>query len=177
MVFAESGHAAAKALLARCYEQLGFQAEASTWRNSYLSAAHELKHGPPKTGIDRSGAIELLTQTPVERFLEALAAGLDGPAAEGSTLKINLVLSDTAQSYVLWLENAVLHFKAAAPANDANATLTLTQPILIKTLAGTAGVRDTLLSDDLQVDGSAIDLVRFFSLFDKAAGTFPIVTR
>jgi hypothetical protein len=44
-------------------------------------------------------------------------------------------------------------------------------------MAGTAGVKDTLLSDDLKVGGSRIDLVRFFSLLDKAPGTFAIVTR
>ena len=31
-------------------------------------------------------------------------------------------------------------------------------------------------SSDLRVGGSLIDLVRFFSLFDKAPGTFAIVT-
>ncbi|OQC14477.1 MAG: hypothetical protein BWX79_00872 [Alphaproteobacteria bacterium ADurb.Bin100] len=44
-------------------------------------------------------------------------------------------------------------------------------------IAGVAGAKDTLLSDDLKIDGSKIDLVRFFSLIDKAPGTFPIVTR
>ena len=43
-------------------------------------------------------------------------------------------------------------------------------------MTGTAGVQDTLLSDDLEVDGSRVDLVRFFTLFDKAPGTFAIVT-
>ena len=62
-------------------------------------------------------------------------------------------------------------------AADANATLTLTKDIFIRMMAGTAGIKDTLMSDDLQVDGSKIDLVRFFSLIDKAAGTFAIVTR
>jgi len=70
----------------------------------------------------------------------------------------------------------VLHFKKAAPATDANATLTLTKPIFIKMMAGTAGIKDTLLSDDLKIDGSEIDLVRFFTLIDKAPGTFAIVT-
>ena len=65
----------------------------------------------------------------------------------------------------------------AAAAADANATLTLTKDIFIRMMAGTAGIKDTLMSDDLQVDGSKIDLVRFFSLIDKAAGTFAIVTR
>jgi alkyl sulfatase BDS1-like metallo-beta-lactamase superfamily hydrolase len=106
-----------------------------------------------------------------------MAAGLDGPAAEGKDLKINLVLTDTKESYVLWIENAVLHHRKAAAAADANATLTLTKEIFIKMMAGTAGVKDTLLSDDLKVDGSRIDLVRFFTLIDKASGTFPIVTK
>jgi alkyl sulfatase BDS1-like metallo-beta-lactamase superfamily hydrolase len=172
-----SGHAGAKELLARTYEQMAYMAEAATWRNSYLTAAAELRQGPPKKGIDRSGFLEMLAQTPVERFLEAMAAGLDGPAAEGKDLKINLVLSDTSESFVLWIENAVLHHKKAAPAIDANATLTLTKAIFVKMMAGTAGVKDTLLSDDLKVDGSRIDLVRFFTLIDKPTGAFAIVTR
>jgi alkyl sulfatase BDS1-like metallo-beta-lactamase superfamily hydrolase len=55
----------------------------------------------------------MLSQTPVERFLEAMAAGLDGPAAEGKALKVNLVFSDTKESFVLWIENAVHPFQTA----------------------------------------------------------------
>lgn len=176
-VFGDPANKAAKELLAKTYEQMGYAAEAATWRNSYLTAAAELRNGPPTKGISRAGFIEMLRQTPVERFLEAMAGGLDGPAAEGKDLKINLVLSDIKESYVLWIENAVLHFRKAAPASDANATLTLTKPIFIKMMAGTAGVKDTLLSDDLQIGGSKIDLVRFFGLIDKAPGTFAIVTQ
>ena len=176
-VFGQPDHKAAKELLARTYDQMGYMAEASTWRNSYLTAAAELRNGPPKKGVDRSFLIDMLSQTPVERFLEAMAAGLDGPAAEGKDLKINLVLTDSKESFVLWIENAVLHHKKAALAADANATLTLTKPIFIKMMAGTAGVKDTLLSDDLKVTGSKIDLVRFFALIDKASGTFAIVTK
>jgi alkyl sulfatase BDS1-like metallo-beta-lactamase superfamily hydrolase len=175
-VFGAPEHQGARELLARTYEQMGYMAEAATWRNSYLTAAMELREGPPQKGIDRSFVIDMLQQTPIERFLEAMAAGLDGPAADGKNLKVNLVLTDIEESYVLWIENAVLHFKKAAPATDANATLTLTKPIFIKMMAGTAGVEDTLLSDDLEIDGSRIDLVRFFALIDKAPGTFAIVT-
>lgn len=175
-VFGAPDHSGAKELLAKTYEQMGYMAEATTWRNSYLTAAAELRNGPPKQGISRAGFIEMLNQTPVERFLEAMAAGLDGPAAEGKNLKINLVLTDIQESYVLWIENAVLHFRKGPAASDANATLTLTKPIFIKMMAGTAGVKDTLLSSDLKIGGSTIDLVRFFGLIDKAPGTFAIVT-
>lgn len=177
VVFGATDNKAAKELLARTYDQLGFQAESATTRNSYLTGASELRNGPPKQGIDRSFLIDMLKETPMERFFEAMAAGLDGPAADGKNLKINLVLTDTRESFVLWIENAVLHFKKAAPAGDANATLTLTKGIFVKMMAGTAGVKDTLLSDDLKIGGSKIDLVRFFTLIDKAPGTFAIVTK
>ena len=176
-VFGAPDDKAAKELLARTYDQMGYMAEAATWRNSYLTAADELRNGPPKKGIDRSVLVDMLHQTPIERFLEAMAAGLDGPAADGKNLKVNLVLTDLGESHVLWIENAVLHHRKAQPAADANATLTLTQPIFIKMMAGTAGVKDTLMSDDLKVEGSRIDLVRFFTLIDKAPGTFAIVTK
>jgi alkyl sulfatase BDS1-like metallo-beta-lactamase superfamily hydrolase len=177
VVFADGGHKAARELLARTYDQLGFVAEAATWRNSYLTAAAELRGGPPKQGINRAAFVDMLAQTPIERFLEAMAAGLNGPAAEGKDLKINLVLTDTKESHVLWIENAVLHHRRAPPAADANATLTLTQGFFVRMMAGTAGAKDMLTSDELKVTGSKIDLARFLGLIDKAPGTFPIVSR
>ncbi len=176
-VFGDPSSKAAKELLAKTYDQMGYQSEASTWRNSYLTAAMELRQGPPTKGIDKSFLIEMLMQTPIERFLEAMAGGLNGPDAEGKNLKVNLVLTDQKETYVLWIENAVLHYKKAPAESDANATLTLTRPIFVKMIAGTAGIKDTLMSDDLKVGGSKIDLVRFFGLIDKAPGTFAIVTR
>ena len=176
-VFGDPSSTAAKELLARTYEQMGYQAEAATWRNAYLTGAQELRNGPPAKGASKAMLMDMLMQTPIERFLEAMAAGLNGPDADGKTLKVNLVLTDLKATYVLWIENAVLHFKRAEAEADANATLTLTRPIFVKMIAGTAGIKDTLMSDDLKVSGSTIDLVRFFSLIDKAPGTFPIVTR
>jgi alkyl sulfatase BDS1-like metallo-beta-lactamase superfamily hydrolase len=177
VVFADAGNQPARELLARSYDQLGYVAEAATWRNSYRTAAAELRGGPPKQGINRAVFIDMLAQTPIERFLEAMAASLDGPAAEGKDFKINLVLTDTKESYVLWIENAVLHFRRADPASDANATLTLTKTFFVRMMAGTAGAKDMLMSDDVKVSGSRIDLARFLGLIDKAPGTFPIVTR
>jgi alkyl sulfatase BDS1-like metallo-beta-lactamase superfamily hydrolase len=176
VMFAEPGDAAARELLARAHEQMGFMAEAATWRNSYLTAAAELRHGPSRTGIDRTRFLEVLAHTPVERFLDAMAAALNGPDAEGQDLKINLVLTDRKESHVLWIENAVLHHRAAPPAADADATLALTHAMFVRLVAGAAGARDLLLSDDVKVTGSRVDLGRFFALLDKAPGTFAVVT-
>jgi len=168
---------AAKELLAQTYEQLGYQSESATWRNSYLTAAQELRNGPPEKGVRRSDLIELMKQTPTERFLEAMAASLDGPAADGKNWTFNLQLTDTKESFVLWIENAVLHYRRGAPASNANATLSVTKDLFVQLLGGTAGFKDALTSKDLKVDGSTVDLVRFLGLLEKAPGNFAIVAQ
>jgi len=177
VAMAQPGHAGARALLARAYDQLGYQSESATWRNSYLTAAREVRDGPPKEALSRTLIVDMLKATPTPRFLEAIAASLDGPAAEGKDLKINLVMREPDESYVLWIENAVLHHRAAPPAQDANATLTLTKDLFVRMMVGTGGAKDLLPGSDLSVSGSRVDLLRFLALLDKIGGDFPIVTR
>ena len=48
LVFADPDNQAARAMLADTFEQLGYAAESSTWRNAYLFGAQELRQGMPK---------------------------------------------------------------------------------------------------------------------------------
>jgi len=176
LVSAEPGNANAKALLAQAYDQLGYRAESTAWRNVYLSAAYELRHGAPEKGVDIAAASDLLEQTGAEQFMQMFQVALNGPKAEGVALTINLTFRDLKENYVLHIENAVLHARKAPPAKGANATLALTRPLLVKIVTRQAGIKDLLTSPDMKVSGSLIDLVRFFSLLDKPDTVFPIVT-
>ena len=176
-VYADADNRAARELLARSFEQLGYMAEAASWRNVYLSGALELRAGPPEQGISRAMLIDVLKHAPIERFLDAMAASLNGPDAADVELTINLVFSDLGESHVLTIENAVLHHHRAPPDPQADATLTLTKDFFLRMVTGGAGASDLLLSDDTDIEGSRIDLARFFRLLDKAPGTFPIITR
>jgi alkyl sulfatase BDS1-like metallo-beta-lactamase superfamily hydrolase len=176
-VYADPRNRAASELMARCFEQMGYLAESAPWRNVYLSGALELRQGPPDKGIPSSALLDMLQHTPIERFLEAMAANLNGPKAADSRLKINLVFTDLDESYVLQLRNGVLQHRKAPPAADANATLQLTKPFFLKMMTGNAGAKELLMSDETKIEGSRIDLGRFFALLDKALGNFPIVTR
>jgi alkyl sulfatase BDS1-like metallo-beta-lactamase superfamily hydrolase len=176
-VYAEPNNKAAGELLARSFEQLGYVAESAPWRNFYLTGAYELRNGVPQKGITIDMLVDMLQYTPIERFLERMAASIDGAKAAEANLKVNLVFSDLKESYVLHIENAVLHFHKAPPDKDANATLTLTKAFFLRMMTGQAGAKDLLLSDQTKIEGSRIDLGRFFAMIEKAPGTFPIVTR
>jgi alkyl sulfatase BDS1-like metallo-beta-lactamase superfamily hydrolase len=176
LVFAEPGNKKARELLARTYDQLGFQAESGPWRDVYLTGAYELRHGGPENGLDISNKMELLEQTPISSFLYAMAVRLNGPKADGKNMTINLVFTDLGQSYVLHLENAVLHHKKAPPNPEANATLKITHGMFLRMVTNTAGIKEFLFSDDIELSGSKIDLIRFFALIDNPEGKFNIVT-
>jgi alkyl sulfatase BDS1-like metallo-beta-lactamase superfamily hydrolase len=91
VVYVAPKNGKAKELLAQTFEKLGFASESSAWRNFYLTGALELREGPPEKGMSREGLLEMLNQTPIERFLEAMAASLNASKAEGKTIKINFL--------------------------------------------------------------------------------------
>ncbi|NNK31614.1 MAG: MBL fold metallo-hydrolase [Xanthomonadales bacterium] len=176
LVFADPDSAAAKALLAATYDQLGYQAESGPWRDVYLAAAYELRHGPPEVGLNVAAMEDVLRQTPVRRFFDSMAARLNGPDAEGVTLAVNFVFTDLGESYRLEIGNSVLHHRPSEADAEANATLRLTHGMFLRLLTGQAGLTELLFSDEIELDGSKIDLAKFFSLFDKPDGRFAIVT-
>jgi alkyl sulfatase BDS1-like metallo-beta-lactamase superfamily hydrolase len=161
VVFAEPGNDAARDLLARAYDQLGYQAESGPWRDVYLSAANELRHGTQGSPIRLGAAVELLRRTPIDRFFASMAARLNGPKAEGKKLTLNFVFSDLGETYVVNLENSVLHHRRREAALDADITVRLTQDFLLRVVTGNVGLRDLIL---------------FFSLLDRPDGGFAIVT-
>jgi alkyl sulfatase BDS1-like metallo-beta-lactamase superfamily hydrolase len=175
-VFADPDDAAAKSLLATVYDQLGFRAESGPWRDVYLTGAYELRNGVQGTAVDPRAAVGLLSHTPVERFLDSMSVRLDGPKADGKRLRFNFVFTDLGETHVLELDNAVLHHHRGEPVADADATVRLTKELLIRLGIGEAGLKDLVMSDALEVEGSRLKLLSFLSLIDKPDGRFPIVT-
>jgi alkyl sulfatase BDS1-like metallo-beta-lactamase superfamily hydrolase len=176
LVFAEPDDDEARELLARAYDQLGYQAESGPWRDIYLSGAYELRHGVKSTALDLTSALGLLRFVPIDRFFTSMAARVDGQRAAGKRLTLNFIFTDLDESYVLELENSVLNHARRDPDPEATATVRLTREFLLRLVTQQAGLRDMLFSDELSVEGSRLDLLSFFSLLDQPDGSFPIVT-
>ena len=177
VVLADAGNSAARELQARAFEQLGYQAESASWRNFYLSGAQELRQGTPSQGLGRATLIDMLLHTPTERFLEAMAAGLNGPKADGVALRLNLVLPDAGERFGLWTENAVLHHRTGGLDGPVDATLTLNKPQFLRLLTGQVDAKALLASGGARIDGKAMAWGRLFGLIERTPGNFPIVTR
>jgi alkyl sulfatase BDS1-like metallo-beta-lactamase superfamily hydrolase len=175
LVFAQPENTQAKTLLAKTYEQLAYQAESGPWRNFYLTGAQELMQGRSERGIELALMKGILVNTPVKKFFESMSVRLNSDSADGEHYRVALVFTDLDERYLLEVKNSVLHHRVF-DGSEVDATLFLTHELFVHILINQAGVRETLLSDDLSIDGSLLDLIGFFSLFDKPQGKFNIVT-
>jgi linear primary-alkylsulfatase len=176
LVFAEPKNVEARALLAASYDQMGYQAESGPWRDAYLSAAYELRYNkPPEPTMKASVMKNILQETPLPLMLNSMTVRLNAQKAEGVDLKVVIAFTDVNESYLLSVKNSVMHQRPTRPGDQPDATLRLTTDLFMQIALKEGSLTDTLLSDDLSLEGSKLDLVRFFGLLDNPDGNFDIV--
>jgi alkyl sulfatase BDS1-like metallo-beta-lactamase superfamily hydrolase len=173
LVFAQPDDAAARELLAQVYDQLGYRAESGPWRDFYLSGAQELRHGVAPGGAGLGG---LLGSIPIESVLASMATQIDGVAADGKHITVNVTFTDLQRSFVLELENSVLHHKESQPVEGADVTVRLTKDFWLSFLTKQASVKDLVFSNALDIDGDRLALLSLLRLLRPPMPGFPIVT-
>ena len=146
------------------------------WRDVYLNGALELRNGVPEKGMNMADAKGIITQTPVSKFFDAMSVRLNGMKADGVEKVINVRITDLNENHVLRIKNSVFHHTTGTFNTEANASIAISHSLLTDMLTGSAGIKDVLTSDELDIQGSTIDLIQFFSLFEAPTMIFNIVT-
>jgi alkyl sulfatase BDS1-like metallo-beta-lactamase superfamily hydrolase len=171
VVFADAGNTAAKTALADVYTQLGFQAEAGTWRNIYLTGAQELRTGtltlPPA-----SFSPEVLAATETSMLLDFAAVRVNPDKAAGRSFRINLELTDRGEKHLITVENGVLIHEADVVDPSAGATVKISRPDLLKTLLA----RLPLATAAIETAGDDALYGDFVDLIEPVDNNFNIVT-
>ena len=175
LVFADPGNQEARDLAADAYEQLGYLSESGTWRNAYLYAAYELRHGTAR--VDRGPTInpETIKAVPTERLFDLLGVQLNGPKADGKHIVIHWDISDARQSYVLVLEDSALTYTASKEAAGADASLTLTRDTLNAIVLRRVTISEGIQSGHIKIVGNREKVAELFLLFDTFNPNFEIV--
>ena len=124
VVMADGDSPSAKVLLARCYDQLGWQSENALWRNIYLTGAQELRSGTPAPRLS-SGPPAVLADLPTATLFDLLAVRLDAEKAGAGSLKLEFVFPERDEQTYVTVENGVLIHRAIAAPGPVDATLTV----------------------------------------------------
>jgi len=175
VVFADPQNPEARDLLANAFEQLGYLAEAATWRNAYLFGAYELRHGVPQLPGRAPLSPDIVRALTVEQIFDYLAVHLNGAKAAEKKIVANWYFTDARQNYVLNLENSVLHYVANKETKDADAAVSLSRPVLDAIITGRTSFPAAIAAGQVSIAGNAGKFLELFTLFDDRHPMFEIV--
>jgi len=178
LVYAEPGNQEAKDLLADVFEQIGYQQESPSVRNSFLAAAYELRNGIPSGASPKSSGPDMIRAMSTELWLDFLGIRLDSDKSAGKAFKINLVTSDNGEQFVVELSNATLTNISGFQAEDADLPITIDRVDLEKTMMGAVSFDEQIKSGNAKLEGDRQPyddlktmLVRFDIGFEILPGT------
>ena len=165
LVWAEPDDQEAKDLLADVYEQLGYQQESPSARNSFLAAAFELRSGIPEGATPESVTPDVLRAMSTELFLNFLGIMMDSKAAEAAGLEftINFVTPDRGETFVLELSNATLTNIEGFTADDADLTITVDRDELDGVMTGQTTFQALVADGRATVEGNPAVLTQLMS--------------
>jgi alkyl sulfatase BDS1-like metallo-beta-lactamase superfamily hydrolase len=175
VVFAEPGNTAARELQASTLEQLGYQSEAGTWRNLYLTGAQELRHGTPNVKLPSSASEDSIKAMSLDLFFNYLGVRLNGEKAGGNDVALNWVFTDTKEQVLLHLSNGALSHVIGRTDPDADATITLTRAALNRFILGQSTLDDEAKSGEITVSPSIAPLDTLLGLLDDFDLWFNII--
>ncbi len=180
LVFAEPQNQAARRLLADAYEQLGYRAESTSVRNSFLQGAFELRNGLPGGVPPRSTGPDVVRAMSTEQWLDFIGISMNPKKADTLKFTINLVTPDNGEQYAIEMSNATLTNIKGYLAKNPDMTITLNRADLNQVMMGQASFDDLIKAGKAKFEGnrSGFDqlrsiLVPFTPDFEILPGTAP----
>lgn len=176
VVFANPASAPGRALLADALEQMGYQAEAGSWRNAMLMGAFELRNGVPKP-TSSTASPDTIKAMSIGMYFDYLGIRLNGPAAaRAGDAKLNWVFDDLGETYVVTLRAGALTYRKAPAAPVADATLHLSRPVLDAIMLDRTTFAKAGDEGAIKVAGKRDAVMRLLSHLDSFPVMFNIVT-
>ena len=166
---------AARELQADTLEQLGYQSEAGTWRNLFLTGAQELRHGTPNVKVSSSASEDSIKAMSLDQFFNYLGVRLNGERAGGTRLSLNWVFTDTDERVLLRLSNGALSHVIGRTDDDAQATITLTRAALNRFILGQTTLDAEAASGEIAVSPDIAPLDTMLGLLDDFDLWFNVV--
>jgi alkyl sulfatase BDS1-like metallo-beta-lactamase superfamily hydrolase len=175
VLFADEHHTEARTLQADAFEQIGFGAENGTWRNAFLSGAHELREGNFGTPASTVSP-DLISALTVEQTFGSVGVRIDGPRAWNEHLVLSWVITDEGTTHIVELRNGTLNQREASAPAAGSTTFTLTRVALIGLVTGALDLQAALADGTVTVAGDPADLGRLVALIAPVDPDFSIVT-
>lgn len=174
VVFADPGNQEARELQADAFEQLGYQAESTTWRNAYLMGAQELRFGTPSYPIGGTASFDAIKAMTLPMIFNFFAIKIHGVNASDLELDLNLDITDTGEKALLKLSNGTLSHSLVNVGPEAP-VLRVTRDLLNRLVANEITLDEAIAAGELEA-GPGLDLFsQIGAHLDEFSLWFPII--
>lgn len=153
LVFAEPQNQPAKDLLANVFEQLGYQKESSSLRNSFLQGAYELRNGLPAGKPVRSSGPDIIRAMSTENWLDFLGISIDPKKGNDLKFTINLNTPDNGEKFLIEMSNATLTNIKGVQAKKPDLTITINRSDLNEVMMGVRSFDDLIKAGKAKFEG------------------------
>jgi len=176
VVFADPSNQEARSLAADAFEQLGYLAESSTWRNAYLLGAQELRTGVGRGARSVPGiSPEMLHAMPIALMFDYLGTRIDGPRTGTANIVINWQFTDTHESLASTLEHGALTSITDKNAPNAVTTVKTTRTVFESVILGRRTLADAMEQREITTVGDAKAVSDLLALLVDFEAGFPVV--
>lgn len=165
----EPGDRGLRLLKAEALKALGERAISSNGRNYYLTQALEFSD---EIDIGAEQALlgvpmDVVYSFPLEGIFRAMAVRLDPEKAADVDQVVGFRFPDTDEGFTIRVRRGVAEIQARFP-EDPDVSLTLSSRTWLDILLGQRSAVVALASDDVGIEGSALELIGFLRLFDRS---------
>jgi alkyl sulfatase BDS1-like metallo-beta-lactamase superfamily hydrolase len=180
LVFVDPSNQAARDLQADAMEQIGYQSESATFRNAFLTGAHELRNGTlPSRPNTHGGYLAAVT---MPQLFDSLAVRLRSEDVGGVAVDVGFDVTDLDEQWTLGLAHRALHYRAGLPSENSaeNSAATVAIVRLSRTNLIALATKDTTFAElitagtaSVKGDRAALDAI--FDNLETFMTGFPIV--
>ena len=175
LVFANPENAEARHLQADTFEQLGYQAESSTFRNSYLMGAQELRQGPPPAARTQIRAKGLLMAMTIQQVFDTLAVRLKSDEVAGVTVSLNWTFTDINEKWLVGISHRTLFSTPGRHDPQAAASIITTRHTLLEVITQSTTFLEQIQAGNIFIEGDSTALITVLGNLDTFQTNFSIV--
>ena len=153
-------------LCADALEQLGYQAESGPWRNEYLTAAQELRHGNANFTAATKSTGSMIRALSAPMLFDYIAIVMDKQALSDYDFIMNVTLPDVGEQHMLRVKNGVVLVYEDALSDTADVSITCPKDALFAILTN----NQETVAQAVRVEGRA----ELLTLMMENMNQFPI---
>jgi alkyl sulfatase BDS1-like metallo-beta-lactamase superfamily hydrolase len=175
LVYAEPQNQTAKDLLADVFEQIGYQKESPSVRNSFLAAAYELRNGFPMGVTGQPVNPDMVRAMSTQLLLDFFGIRLDSQKAVGMKFIVNLFTPDNGEKFVVEMSNSTLTNVKGFQVENPDLTIIINRSNLELIMAGLTTFPALVKEGKAQLEGNLAIFEQLRSLLVEFTPDFQIM--